>query len=128
VSRTVDFGNVVYVKDGRRYPDGVTGRGLVAAVADNPVALESAHKFRWRKTAGSALVLGGLVCAPAFLIATRQDNGNPSTVGAVGALTCVVAQAVGLFFTFSSMSHERDALKIYNSGRCRASTPTDGLR
>lgn len=127
----VEGGQPMLVKQGRLYPIGVFGAGLVEVTEDNPRALEHAEAFHQGMTWGFVGYLAGLgviLASPVALAAGGQDrNGQPTSAG-LGIfsgllLGGMVVTGFGLASLTSAQPRMYDAINQYNDDLLFASLP-----
>ncbi len=124
ISTVVQGGGPVYVRDGREFPHGFVGGGLVDAVEGDPQATEAAETYRDRNVAGlivsgigTLCLIGGIV----GLATTRDSTGSYGSSNqsadyiAGGAILCGLAGLIaGPIVVASGQTYQFDAVNIYN--------------
>ena len=119
LSVVLENGAPVLVKQGRRYPMGVFGSGLVEAVNGNPQAEDRASSFRSLSIGGFAvgLIGAGAVGASAGLLAYDAANNNTSVSPGIiigVALGGLAVSLIGSSLSAAAQVHYWDAINIYN--------------
>lgn len=123
ISTIVQGGQPTYVRDGREYPHGFFGGGLVDAVEGDPEATEAAETYRDRNVGGFVALMVGSACLVggigALAVSAGQDNtsGTPHTADYVagGAILCGLAGLIaGSIVMASGQTYQFDAVNIYN--------------
>jgi hypothetical protein len=127
ISVTLDGGVATYYKDGKEYPAGFFGGGLIDAVRGNPRAEAEASKGRDLIVAGfvvSMVGVGGLGSGIA-LMATDQEGpgGTQSRVGVGLFLGGFAAQIASIVLDLNAAPHFHDAVNIYNDDLERPVAP-----
>lgn len=124
VSTIMQSGKVAYVRDGRVYPHGFLGHGLVDAVRGNPAAERAANTFYQRNRDGLAMALGGLACTAfgaGWLAYTLDGNdgqvkSSEMTLPMITTVGCLVLSYAGVFYMASGQPYSLDAINIFNDG------------
>jgi hypothetical protein len=119
LSVVMSGGSLAYHKQGRTYPHGFFGAGLVEAVEEEPEAREAAEKYRDRSIAGFTATIGGVVCAAVGLgyLAARDRGSDGEEVGLVagGSLLCLLGGVIaGTVLLATAQPYQWDAINIYN--------------
>ncbi|MCA9596600.1 MAG: hypothetical protein KC776_24960 [Myxococcales bacterium] len=117
LSIVMEGGSPAYERDGRRYPHGFAGSGLVEAVSDDPEAREAAETYESRMTSGFVLSVLGAACAVGgiVLLSPREDRTDTQTTVGLGALACAVGTTIaGSVVLISAQPYQYDAINIYN--------------
>lgn len=109
---------IQYVRDGRMYPHGLFGAGLVSAVAGSPAAERAARSFYQRQRDGFLITIGGFLCsglALGFAVATTEpgDSDVPTTELLIAG-GCLIGAYAGLFYMVSATPYRFDAINIFN--------------
>lgn len=129
VSVVLENSNLAYARDGKTYPHGFAGDGLVEAVSDNPRAREAAETYRSRLTSGFVLTLIGTVClatAAVAVVPTYAADDPPAGAQAlvVGAAACGLAGLIsGGALLGSAQTYHWDAINMYNDDLERRAPP-----
>jgi len=132
VSVVMEGGTPAYVRDGKTYPHGFAGSGLVEAVGDDAEAREAAETYQSRMTSGFVLYLVGTGCLLTSVLVgapTLDENDRSSSKDAVigGTLICALAGLIsGGVLLASAQPYQLDAINIYNDNveRRRVWVPT----
>lgn len=129
IAMVLQGGVQAYARDGRVYPHGFLGGGLLRAVAGNPAAERAAREYHDRQRDGLLLGLGGLVCSVIAAGAMMSDlqtgpqpvDRHPDDVptAAVIAAGCMIASMGGLGYILTAEPYRYDAINIFND-----TTPT----
>lgn len=117
-------GNVVFIKDGKTYPQGFFGGNLVDLVEDNPEAAEQARAYRDTSATGFVITLVGAagVTTGVLMGPSRPKNegdGEEQKIDPVATGVFIGGLAVwmtGLFVLLAAQPHMLDAVNIYNDG------------
>jgi hypothetical protein len=122
VAVTMIGGTPAYVRDGKTYPHGLLGGGLVDAVQGVPAAEHAAGEYRGRLKTGLLVALGGMVCTGVAMgLALRHvddtdpyDDRNEVPTEALVGLGCLVVAFGGLGYLFTAEPYRWDAINIFN--------------
>ena len=123
VSMMLMNGSFAYVRDGRVYPHGFLGSGLVKAVRGNAAAERAAREYHDRQRDGLLVGAGGLVCSVLSTAAMAHDlsgqqaaDGSADEFPSTGwlALGCLVAGLAGLGYIATAEPYRYDAINIFN--------------
>jgi hypothetical protein len=128
VSMVIDGGTPAYTRDGRTYPAGFLGGGLVDAVAGVPAAEEHARTFRDRNVGGFAASLAGLGLVLGGTLQTLHDarDHDPPALGLGLVAAGLAAELVGLALVASAQPHQLDAINVYNDAVEARPAPAPG--
>ena len=112
----IEAGVPSVVKNGRLYPVGLLGGGLVDATEDNPRAVEHAEAFHSGMTwgvVGYVAGLVGIVASPVALEAARNDNDRVALFGGL-LLGGLAVSMLGVASMVSAQPRMYDAINVYN--------------
>jgi hypothetical protein len=121
VSVVMVDGQVQYVRDGRSYPHGFLGNGLVDAVRGERAAEQAATEYHERIRDG---VIGVLVGAGCMLAGTTllvrdlslgdQQDRTREQIEAVAVLGCSVLMMGSSFYAATAEPYRWDAINLFN--------------
>ena len=124
VGMILQGGAQAYVRDGRIYPHGFLGGGLLRAVAGNPAAERAAREYHDRQRTGLLVGLGGMLCsaiaAGAMLSdlpaanAPVDDHAPDVPTAAWVAAGCLIASMGGVGYILTAEPYRYDAINIFN--------------
>lgn len=122
VAVTIVSGTQVYVRDGRTYPHGILGGGLIEAVAGNPAAQASAREYRSRMINGLVAIGLGTVCSlavPVYMLTRDFDAETGPTrrdaaIVGIAELGCLAVMFVGAGYAISAEPLRWDAINLFN--------------
>jgi hypothetical protein len=112
-------GTVTFYKEGKEYPIGVFGAGVVDVVRGNRRAEEEARTARGLIIGGTVCTLSGLATVGAGIAVTATASDQHDTQANVGLgliLGGLVVETVGLVLDLNASPHVYDAVAIYNDG------------
>lgn len=122
ITTIVQGGMLTYVRDGRKFPHGLSGSGLVSAVSGDPEARQAAETYYHHNVTGFVLNgvgLFGVVGGSATFVAERPANSNRLNAGQAVAITAMVAglacTITGLVLIATGQPYQFDAVNIYNT-------------
>jgi hypothetical protein len=133
VAITIAERKLVYVRDGRSYPHGLLGGGLVDAVAGNPAAETAANTYHSRMTTGFIAALLGLVAiiggTAGIADASASENPKSSefTTALLFTLGGTITSVVGIEYSLSAEPYRWDAINLFNDGGDRIGPGPPGL-
>ncbi len=126
VAMTMQDGKLVYVRDGRPYPHGVLGGGLVDAVQGNPAAVAAANDYHSHlKTGLVATILGSLVTIAGSVYigasaASSNDgqglSGRDAGIGLAAMFGGLAIMCIGAGYFATAEPYRWDAINLFNDG------------
>jgi hypothetical protein len=124
VAMTMQDGKLVYVRDGRPYPHGMLGGGLVDAVQGNPAAVAAATEYHSHLKTGVIATIVGAVAAVAGstyigIRAADSSNGtglssSDAAIGVTAMLGGLVIMMVGTGYLAGAEPYRWDAINLFN--------------
>jgi len=106
------------MRDGRRISDGMTGGGLLTAVAGNPPAEKIARKYRRGNTAALLVALSGLACsAPLMVYAIRHEDEPRPTAYNVATVGCMAILVTSGIISIRTAPLRYDAVNVFNDAQ-----------
>lgn len=121
VAITMQDGQVTYVRDGRSYPHGMLGFGLVEAVRGVPAAEQAAHEYHDRirdglvgMLVGAGAMLAGTILLTRDLAYEGSGNSTREQLEAGAAIGGMVLMLGSSLYTISAEPYRWDAINLFN--------------